>query len=231
MEEILLFIEERQTWIYLIFALIGLIYLRALILSYQNLRKSFFSLERERAMSRLSRSAAMLALVVAGLVATFVLANFAGPAVPASMRSTPLPTVSLLATPKSQSEAVEEGFATVTPLAPPGLNGAGCLNPDATILEPENGDTVSGRVQILGVANIQNFAFYKVEYRRLDGDWLTVSAGSMPVCETCENIEELGIWDTRLVEPGIYGFRLLVTDTAGNAPLPCEIQIQIMPSQ
>jgi hypothetical protein len=231
MEEILLFIEEQQTWIYILFGLLGLIYLRASIRSYQNLRKAIFSLEREQAMSRLSRSAAILALLVAGLVATFVLATFASPAVPASMRSTPLPTVSLLATPGTQSEVVDEGFSTVTPLSPSGLDGAGCINPDATILEPENGDTVSGRLRIIGVANIQNFAFYKVEYRSFDGAWLSVSAGSTPVCENCENTEELGVWDTSLVEPGIYGFRLVVTDTAGNAPLPCEIQIRIMPFQ
>ena len=120
----------------------------------------------------------------------------------------------------------------------PGLvvfsQGVGCLNPDATLTSPQDGESISGTVKILGTANIQNFAFYKVEYRSLtpDSSWLTVSAGTVPVCEgKCEISEELGSWDTSLVSPGEYGFRLVVTDTEGNAPLPCEIQVRVLPTQ
>ncbi len=40
---------------------------------------------------------------------------------------------------------------------------------------------------------------------------------------------DLGFWDTTLVNPGDYGFRLVVTDTAGNAPLPCVRRVRVLP--
>jgi hypothetical protein len=230
MNEFLLFVEEHQTWLYVFIAFLGLVYLRSAYLSYKDMRRAIFGLERERASSRLVRSGAMLALVIAGWIAVFVIATFTSPALPLSVRESPIPTVALLATPEIVEGTSEPGFSTATPIQASEIDRSGCLNENATITSPKDGDTVQGIVVILGKANIPNFAFYKVEYRRLDGDWLTVSAGSDPICETCEETEELGTWDTRLVEPGFYGFRLVVSDTVGNAPLPCEIQIRIVPS-
>ena len=184
----------------------------------------------------------MMLFALTGLTATFVIVNFASPAIPVSLRPTSLPTVSLLATPVELEGAVADDAAVEAAEIPDALDGAGCLNENATILQPNNGETVSGTIVILGVADIPNFAFYKVEYRRLNGEWVTITAGSQPVCDTCKPAAEdgtdtgaeemeLGTWDTRLVEPGTYAFRLVVMDTEGNAPLPCEIQIQILPSE
>jgi hypothetical protein len=232
MDEILLFVEEQQTWIYLLLALAGLIYLRSIFRSYRELRRAVFALERERAMSLLIRSGAMLALVIAALAATFVVATFAGPALPLSTRQTPLPTVSLLATPEDAVETLTEDFVTATPFDPLTVDSAGCQNPNATITNPNDGDSVSGVIAILGTANIENFAFYKLEYRRLSPDieWIPVSAGTQRVCELCDITEELGTWNTGLVIPGDYAFRLVVTDAVGNAPLPCEIQLRVLPA-
>ena len=93
-------------------------------------------------------------------------------------------------------------------------------------------DSVSGLVVVLGVADITNFAFYKIEYKRLmPGEvWHPISAGTQPVCENdCQVKEELGTWNTTLVTPGDYAFRLVVMDAEGNAPLPCEIQLRVLP--
>jgi hypothetical protein len=242
MEGFLLFFEEQQTWIYLLLVLIGAIYLRLFFVTYRTSRRAFFSLERERCLSRMRRSIAMMLFVLAGLIATFLIVNFASPAIPVSLRPTSLPTVSLLSTPVGTDGLVAEESSDTAAEIPAALDGAGCLNENATIIQPKAGETVSGTIVILGVANIPNFAFYKVEYRRLNGEWVTITAGSQPVCESCrpgggedtdnENERlELGTWDTRLVEPGTYGFRLVVMDTEGNAPLPCEIQIQILPAE
>jgi hypothetical protein len=233
MEEILLFIEKQQTWIYIGIGIFALIYSSATFRAYRDFRRAIFSLERERATNRLIRSAAMLALVFSGMIATFVIANFAGPALPISARQPPIPTVSLLATASVDNHTSDAGFATATPLALLESEGLGCLNPDATLTSPQDGESISGIVKILGTADIQNFAFYKVEYRSLtpESSWLTVSAGTVPVCEgKCEISEELGSWDTSLVSPGEYDFRLVVTDTVGNAPLPCEIQLRVLPA-
>jgi hypothetical protein len=233
MEEILLFVEEQQTWIYLLLALAGLIYLRAIFRATRDLRRAVFDLERERATVRLMRSGAMLAMVAAGLAATFVVATFAGPALQLPLRQTPFPTISLLATPEVGSAPENEGFVTATPLAAAGSDSSGCQNQAATITDPQAGDTISGLVSISGTANISNFAFYKLEYRRItiDSEWYPVSAGTDRVCdEGCDIKQELGFWNTSLVEPGEYIFRLVVTDSAGNAPLPCEIRVRVMPS-
>jgi hypothetical protein len=86
-------------------------------------------------------------------------------------------------------------------------------------------------VSVQGTADIPNFAFYKYEYIELAAGlpapgavWRAISAGTEPKTD-----EELGAWDTTLVIPGDYAFRLVVTDTAGNAPLPCVQRVRVLP--
>ena len=232
MEEIILSIEALQSWIYLILGLAGLIYAGLVLRAFRDLRSSVFGLERERATRRMTRSGAMLILILAGLSATFVIINFASPAIPASARPTVLPTVSLLATPQPASGIVAESFTTATPIEASAIDGAGCTNELATISSPETNSTVRGEIQFLGTANISNFAFYKLEYHDLrpESTWLAIWASNEPVCQSgCGEQELLGTWDTTLVRPGQYAVQLVVTDTQGNAPLPCQILLQVIP--
>jgi hypothetical protein len=101
------------------------------------------------------------------------------------------------------------------------------------INSPLSNTTVRGEIQFEGAANIENFAFYKLEYHDLnpDSSWLTISASNQPVCEQgCEGDGvTLGAWDTTLVRPGQYAVQLVVTDTQSNAPLPCQILLQVVP--
>ena len=108
----------------------------------------------------------------------------------------------------------------------------GCATPNATITSPLSGENVQGEVRFLGTANIPGFAFYKLEYHDLkpESSWQAISASNTPVCEQgCEETEILGTWDTSLVRPGQYAVQLVVTDTLGNAPFPCQIRLQIVP--
>jgi len=231
MEEVILRIEAYQTWIYLLLGLTGVVYSALTLRAYRDLRASVFGLERERAVRRISRSGAMLILIVAGLSATFVVSTFASPTIPASARPTVLPTVSLLATPVPPGVVVEP-FATATPLDVAGIDDAGCANDLATIISPETNSTVRGEIEFKGTANIQNFAFYKLEYHDLrpESTWLAISASNTPVCaQGCEVQDDLGSWDTTLVHAGQYAVQLVVTDTQGNAPLPCQILLQVVP--
>jgi hypothetical protein len=234
MEEIILSIEAFQSWIYLVLGLAGLIYTALVLRAYRDVRASIYGLERERATRRITRSGAMLVLIVAGLAATFVISNFASPAIPASARPTALPTVSLLATPQRGPGIVSGPFETATPIVASAIDGAGCTNELATIRSPETNSTVRGEIQFLGTANITNFAFYKLEYHDLrpESTWLAIWASNVPVCETgCqeEDGDLLGSWDTTLVRPGQYVVQLVVTDTQGNAPLPCQVLLQVVP--
>jgi hypothetical protein len=227
MEETLVFIDQHQGWIYFLLAIAGLAYLRLAARWYAELRRAMFGLEREHALDRLKQVGAMLALVAAASAATFVVTTFVSPALPATSGQMAVPTVSLLATPQAPLPATGEGAISATPLPLVELDSSGCQNPHATVTQPRSGDTLSGVVRILGTADIDNFGFYKLEYRSLDGDspWRAISAWDQPVTEGT-----LAEWDTSLVLAGDYAFRLVVADTGGDAPLPCVIPVRIVPT-
>jgi hypothetical protein len=231
MDEVLLFLQARQAWVYVLAAVLGLIYARIAWTRLRTVRTAQFGLERERALRGMTQALVMLGLVGASGLLTFVAATFLAPAVPASARPTPLPTVSLLSTPGSLP-AEGTDFVPSTPMPEAPLDGAGCQNPGATLTAPKDGDSLAGLVDVTGTASIPNFAFYKYEYIPISAGapapgavWRAISAGIAPV----EN-GDLGPWDTSLVTPGDYAFRLVVTDTAGNAPLPCVVTVRILPA-
>ncbi|GMR09737.1 MAG: hypothetical protein BMS9Abin28_0557 [Anaerolineae bacterium] len=217
MEEALLLISSLQGWIYLLLLLTGLVYLRLALKWQGEVRSSQFGLERERAGSKRSRAAGMLVLILATAAATFVVSTFLAPQLPASPKPTAIPTISLL-----EPEAIR-GSTSVPQRAP---NGAGCLNESATITSPTSGEEVRSLVEVLGSADIPNFAFYKIEIRpsQPNSVWQVITAGTEILSE-----DVLGTWDTSLVENGVYLLQLVVTDTAGNAPLPCTIEIVVLP--
>jgi len=228
MTEVLLFIEEYQTWIYLALMVAILVYLNVTWRWYRSRRATIFSLEREHATAHLTRSATLLGLAFLLLVGTYAATTFLGPAVPASERPTPLPTVSLLATSTFVPAEGDQADTTATPLPTVVVDSAGCANPQATITSPQTGESLTGVIEITGTAEISNFAFYKYEYisRTAGAVWRAIQAGTTTVREGL-----LGTWDTRLVLPGEYALRLVVTDTAGNAPQPCVILVRVMPSE
>jgi hypothetical protein len=226
MKQALLFIEENQAWIYFVFLLIGLIYLRSTVRGLNELRAALFGLERESAQAKTTRAAAMLGLAVVGLATVFVVSTFLAPGLPAAAPATPLPTVSFLETIEPPGGFAGGGPFPSTPQALETTDSSGCQNGTATISSPESGSRVSGVVTVEGTADIASFAFYKLEYRLLrpGEEWRAIYADTEPKADGV-----LGTWDTSLREPGEYQFRLVVTDTAGNGPMPCEIQLTVVP--
>ncbi|OQY48011.1 MAG: hypothetical protein B6242_03495 [Anaerolineaceae bacterium 4572_78] len=97
-----------------------------------------------------------------------------------------------------------------------------CPNPGIQIIRPGDGASLSGVVQFVGTANIENFDYYKVELRYPNGEWSFLQRYDSPVSQGV-----IAVWDTNTVLPGRYGFRLIVVDKTGNYPLPCEMSIQI----
>jgi LysM repeat protein len=88
---------------------------------------------------------------------------------------------------------------------------------------PREGATLSGPVQARGTADVANFGYYKLEYRKDGlGDWHYITGANSPVRNG-----PLGTWDTRTVNDGRYVFRLVVVDRTGNYPPPCEIAVQV----
>lgn len=221
MEESLALIERYQVWLYLFLGLVGLGYVRQAWNAYQDLRRSLFGLERERAIARLRRASGFVALAAFAASAVFVLTTFVTPSLPAAV-PTPLPTISLLTTPMQLTNPSQ-----LTPAPSTGVDTSGCQNPKATITDPQPNATLRGIVVIRGTAAIDNFGFFKLEYRGLneDGPWRAILAHEEAISDG-----DLGTWDTTLVLPGDYSLRLVVVDTAGNAPLPCTIPVRIVPA-
>jgi hypothetical protein len=219
MEEALLLIASLQGWIYVLLLLTSLVYLRLVLKWHNQVRNSQFALEREKASSQRSRAAGMLVLILAAVAATFVISTFLVPQFPASPQATAIPTISLL-----EPEAIQD--SSVEPPVTP--SGAGCLNEGATISSPISGEEVRGLVEVRGTADIPNFAFYKIEIKPSEPSsvWQVITAGTDILTE-----EVLGMWDTNLVENGVYLLQLVVTDTAGNAPLPCAVEIVVLPEE
>jgi LysM repeat protein len=88
---------------------------------------------------------------------------------------------------------------------------------------PRAGDCLTGVVKAHGTAKIDNFWYYKLEYRK-DGldNWHYITGA-----ETTVENGALGEWDTRTVSDGAYTFRLVIVDRTGNYPPPCEIPVHV----
>jgi LysM repeat protein len=101
---------------------------------------------------------------------------------------------------------------------------SGVIKPGCEHLQwPTEGVSLAGVVQAKGTAKIDNFWYYKLEYRHdgLDG-WHYVTGAETPVEGGI-----LGEWNTTQVSDGRYFFRLVVVDRTGNYPPPCEVVVNV----
>jgi hypothetical protein len=82
---------------------------------------------------------------------------------------------------------------------------------------------LAGIVEARGTADLTNFWYYKLEFRK-DGldEWHYITGSQTPV-----HSGSLGTWDTRPLANGGYTFRLVVVDRTGNYPPACEIPVQV----
>lgn len=209
MTEIYRTLARYEILIYLLLAIGGLWTLRAIWQAWNEWKLAVFTLERELALRRLSRRAALLVLFLLFACGEFVLATFVVPSFPgAALLSTP--TLNILA----------------SPATPTNLPTQGCTSSIA-ITEPKNASEISGTVEIRGTVDIPDFAFYQYEYAPLDSDiWTTIYAGR----QAGKNIS-LGTWNTTLITPGDYRLRLVAVDVAGRLYPPCIITVRVKGTQ
>ncbi len=86
--------------------------------------------------------------------------------------------------------------------------------PSAAITLPEDGAIVSGKVKVTGsVSDETSIRGYTLEYKK-DGEALTTLISS---AQLTKNNEELGTWDTTLLDNGVYEIILTATDNGGNS--------------
>ena len=108
--------------------------------------------------------------------------------------------------------------------SPPPKPPTGWIKPGCEHLQwPREGAVLSGLLQAKGTATHADFDYYKLEYRHDGlGDWRYITGAETPVTNGA-----LGTWDTRAVSDGRYFFRLVVVDSTGNYPPPCEVAVKV----
>lgn len=215
-DEALDFLARYQVWI------LGLVGLGALLsviffwLAYQRHERTPFGLEKDAARRRQNVALAALSLlltlgaIVFGLD-RYIVRREGGAA-------------GTLAPDARPTEA-----ATPTPILgaqPLVVDSSGCDNPAVNLVKPGHGERIAGSYEIVGTANIPNFAFYKVEISSAatNGAWVTLAVGNVP-----KSADALGRFDTSPYEPGEYAFRLVATDNVGRAAPPCVIVVSFAP--
>lgn len=232
-----------DTWLYIILGFVALFFVRIIILARRDRLRSIFTLERENATKRMSRAFFGLMIVLALMLGVYYLSiatprfvppppdtptptPFAIPntSTPALLLPTPTPSATPSPSPTSSEFTFDPSGATPTPPAPPPITQAqpaACPHPGSVISQPGNGARVAGVIQVTGVASIENFDYYKFEFRAPGAEeWSFIERYDNPVQGGV-----LGSWNSDTVGPGEYEFRLVVVDTIGNFPDPCVVRL------
>jgi hypothetical protein len=228
-----------DTWLYIGLGLVAFFFLRLIWLARKDKSRSIFTLEREHANARMTRSFIGLMVILGAVLGIYYLSVITPTIVPPPPETpTPTPIIALpptptppplLPTPTSTSTPLPPPTAaavvdTPTPVvAAPVVQPPACPQPGSRIFTPGNGASVAGVIQVSGAAAIDNFDYYKFEFRPAGGNnWSFVARYENAVTEGV-----LGSWNTDTVAPGEYDFRLVVVDAVGNFPEPCTVRLLV----
>ena len=254
MTTLVFLLEQWATGLYILLAAGFVIVYWRLAQAQREYRETHFELERE--MARFKRSNALTVMVLITEVALIVLGiqRIVAPAVRdtldteqlvaltqedgdfATPVSTPLtggfqidtsgivlgevdPANQIFATPTLTPTPV----GTIVPNAPAPI---GCDTDSAQLRVPANGMIVFQPITVIGIANTENFAFFKFE---LNGPSTFGNFAPLPVdgMQAMNEMGELGQFVPSFYEPGTYQFRLIVFDTTNTARASCTVTIYI----
>jgi hypothetical protein len=222
MQEFLRLLATYEVWIYIFLGAIVFIYLRKLILSFQDWRSSLFGLEKESAQRRFANSLTFVGLLVIMALAVFILVTFVVPVYP-DMVVLPTPTLDRLATTVPISEG---GIQPLGPTAIPTIiqvSREGCVEGQIEWTFPKMGEELSGNVELKGTVNIPNLGFYKYEFSQPGIDnWTTIAAGD----EVKTDQPLGGLWNTDQLVPGDYILRLVVSDNQNQILPACLVSVR-----
>lgn len=225
-----------DTWLYIGLGLVALFFLRLIWLAYKDRVRSIFTLERENANTRMTRAFIGLMIVLGLMMGVYYLSLITPTIVPPPQDTpTPTPIIALPPTP-TPPPLLPTPTSTSTPLPPPTVDvvedtptptpdlsrgqPANCPHPGSVITQPGDGARVNGIIQVSGAASLDNFDYYKFEFRVPNGEWSFIARFDSPVADGV-----LGTWNTDTVPPGEYEFRLVVVDAIGNFPEPCAVRL------
>jgi len=246
MEQVLRFIADYQWWIYAVLGLVLLFYLRRAIISRQQGVRSIFKLEQEQLRLKYSRSVMVSAVVLLLMVSVFMLSNplrlapaakpdaspstTSGPlSAPTLTPTSPPPTITATPTatrvlPTSPVRPTATSLVAATAQAPQ-VRPAACPDPNRRITAPGMNQVVQGDVAVRGTADHPNFDYYKIEVGSgaNPGQWTVV--GQLHRAPVSGGVLET--FNASAYPPGVYTLRLVVVDTTGNFPEPCQVTITV----
>jgi hypothetical protein len=225
----LTFLQDYEMVAFYLLGLIGLRFLFLLAVAQFRLAKAKFGLEQELFQGQRNGALAKLALTILAGVGIYLAVQYG---LPEAQRVERLHNV---------ADAVN--LPTVTPTPTPlelfGVDVSGCNNPKARILSPRPGEAVKGDVTIQIIADIPDFAFFKLELGSPDEPdaWVTLyttdrtaATGTPPsggsACSSAEGF--CWVWDSTTVTPGVYHLRLTVLAADLTYPPPCVVPIQVL---
>ena len=225
-------IQAYESWFYVLFGAIGLIYLRKVILAIEELRSSLFGLEKEHAQTKVGLSLSVIGLVSAMALVIFILNSFVIPAMP-RLHPVYTPTIDVLTTEtatlaptlaESGTPGTPQVVKGVSLTATPTPSSEGCVHNQLEWSSPQPGDELSGTVTLKGTVNILNSGFYKYEFSSTGSNkWTTIAAGSGVIKN-----DELGHWNTTPYASGDYLLRLVVADNNNKLLPACIVPVKII---
>jgi hypothetical protein len=197
--------------------LIGLWYVAHFLAAQLRLSKSKFGLERELFQGQRNASLGRLALIFLAAAGIYAAVRYG---LPEAQRVERL-----------RAEAGAVNLPTITPTPTPlelfGIDVSGCNNPKARVVSPRPGEAVRGKVEILIVADIANFAYYKLELYRADEPEALIPLFSNDLVAT-EEEPFSWTWDSSTVTPGVSHLQLTVLDAELDFPKPCVVPLQVL---
>jgi hypothetical protein len=216
----LTFLQDYEMVVYYVATLLALRYIYLIITAQVRVSKTAFGLERELFVGRRNGALGTLALILGMAVGVHLAVRYG------------LPDAQRVEQIRINANAVN--LPTITPTPTPlvlfGVDVSGCNEPKARLLEPRPGEAVRGKVTLRIVANISNFAFYKIELGTPDEPdlWVTLYNNNEPALE-----EEpfSWTWDSATVVPGVYHLRLTVMAADLTFPPPCVVPVQVLSTQ
>jgi len=214
-----------------VFSLLGLgilIYIRKVILGLQDWQSAVFGLERSIAQRKLISASTGLTLLLLLLVGEFLLVTIVGPQMPSQALSV-TPTMDPFASPTATLSEADAQAVTPQPTPTTGQDTlvSDCVEGVLEITSPEDGEEVSGTIEIIGSVNIGDFGSYKYEYSTTGAvNWVTIAAGNQLKLD-----ESLGFWFTSDLTPGTYLLQLVPLNNLGEELTPCIITVEVVPEE
>lgn len=238
--KVLSLIQAYSLWIYGAGFLAALLSLRELRKAQKDKAETIFTLEKELATirERRARTTLIFTITLLAIVTVVMFVVIPTQPLPRALESTPTsllvielptstpapptPTMTRIPTRPRPTLPPPTPTATATPQSPPP-----CPQPGVQITFPTMNQVISGRVTILGTAQIDRFQFYKLEYGMGEKPTQWHSIGEVNRTPVVNGV--LGIWDTAGFPSGTFVLRLTVVDITGNFPPPCDVHVIIQP--